>query len=141
MTTKSTTSKQPSQEQIVNGFNELRNQQRQYAVKLSEITDERKEYQLVLDTLKNMEKDRICYRMIGEVLVQKTVGEVMPKLQDSVKQMGTLIDTLETQIKNKGQQLVEYREKHKIKLQSEAPTEKSIEKLSESKSSGVLVTN
>lgn len=37
--------KQPSQEQVINGFNDLRNQQRQLVSKMSEITDEKKEYQ------------------------------------------------------------------------------------------------
>lgn len=43
-------SKQLTQEQIANGFNELRNQQRQLVTKISEITDERKEYQYVVET-------------------------------------------------------------------------------------------
>jgi len=40
-----TKSKVPNQEQIINGFNQLRNQQRQIVMKISEITDERKEHQ------------------------------------------------------------------------------------------------
>ena len=45
MASKSSAPKQPSQEQIANGFNDLRNQQRQFVNKLHEITDEKKEYQ------------------------------------------------------------------------------------------------
>lgn len=41
--------KQPTQEQIVNGFNSMREQQRQLVGKISEITDERKEYQWVIN--------------------------------------------------------------------------------------------
>jgi len=37
--------KQLTQEQIINGFNELRAQQRQLAAKVQELTDERKEHQ------------------------------------------------------------------------------------------------
>ena len=48
MASKSSAPKQPSQEQIANGFNDLRNQQRQFVSKLHEITDEKKEYQWVV---------------------------------------------------------------------------------------------
>ena len=55
--------------------------------------------------------------------------------------MGTLITTLEKQIEDKGKELQDYREKHNIRLQSEAPAEKTAEKQGESKTSGVLVTS
>lgn len=36
---------------------------------------------LVLDALKNVEGDRKCFRLIGGVLVERTVKEVSPSLQ------------------------------------------------------------
>ena len=42
---------------------------------------------LVLETLKGTEKERTCYRMIGGVLVQRTVGEILPTLENSVQQV------------------------------------------------------
>ncbi|KAF6031763.1 PFDN2 [Bugula neritina] len=87
-----TKSKVPNQEQIINGFNQLRNQQRQIVMKISEITDERKEHQMVYETLKDTEKDRACFRMVGGVLVKLTVGEVVPSLQNTIEQMGKLLD-------------------------------------------------
>ena len=42
---------------------------------------------LVLETLKGTEKERTCYRMIGGVLVQRTVAEILPTLENSVQQV------------------------------------------------------
>ena len=44
-------------------------------------------FRLVIDTLKETEKDRKCFRMIGGVLVEKTVGEVLPILETSLEQV------------------------------------------------------
>jgi chaperonin cofactor prefoldin len=44
-------------------------------------------FRLVIETLKEVEKDRKCYRMIGGVLVERTVGEVLPALEHSRDQV------------------------------------------------------
>ena len=38
---------------------------------------------LVIETLKEVEKDRKCFRMIGGVLVERTVNEVLPALEQN----------------------------------------------------------
>ena len=35
---------------------------------------------LVIDAIKDLDADRKCFRMIGEVLVERTVGEVLPAI-------------------------------------------------------------
>lgn len=39
---------------------------------------EASEHDLVIKQLQPMDKDRRCYRMIGDVLVERTVGETLP---------------------------------------------------------------
>jgi prefoldin subunit 2 len=42
---------------------------------------------LVIETLKEVEKDRKCFRMIGGVLVERTVNEVLPALEQNREQV------------------------------------------------------
>ena len=37
-------------------------------------------FSLVIDTVKELQKDRKCWRLVGGVLIEKTVGEVVPAL-------------------------------------------------------------
>lgn len=41
----------------------------------------------MIDTLKEVEKERKCFRMIGGVLVERTVAEVLPALEQNKDQV------------------------------------------------------
>ena len=41
----------------------------------------------MIETLKEVEKDRKCFRMIGGVLVERTVAEVLPALEQNRDQV------------------------------------------------------
>jgi prefoldin subunit 2 len=49
-------------------------------------------FRLVIDTLKEVEKERKCFRMIGGVLVERTVAEVLPALEQNKDQVTNLIN-------------------------------------------------
>jgi len=42
----------------------------------------------LIDSLKPMSADRKCFRMIGGTLVERTVGEVLPALEETQKGVG-----------------------------------------------------
>ena len=42
-------------------------------------------YRLVIETLEEVEASRKCFRMVGGVLVERTVAEVLPALQKNVE--------------------------------------------------------
>ena len=46
--------------------------------KITELDLERQEHALVLETLTPLEGERRCFRLVGGVLVERTVGEVVP---------------------------------------------------------------
>ena len=50
-------------------------------MKISELDGELTEHQLVTEAMKEMEASRRCFRMIGGVLVERTVGEVKPAVE------------------------------------------------------------
>ena len=42
---------------------------------------------LVIETLKEVDPERRCFRMVGGVLVERTVKEVLPALQNNHEQV------------------------------------------------------
>nr|XP_006990678.2 prefoldin subunit 2 [Peromyscus maniculatus bairdii] len=99
---------------------------------------------LVIDTLKEVDETRKCYRMVGGVLVERTVKEVLPALEGNKEQIQKIIETLSQQLQAKGKELNEFREKHNIRLMGEdekpAAKESSEGAGAKSSSAGVLVS-
>merc|ERR1712095_154469 len=81
-------------ENVANGLQSLRNEQRALANKLSELQMDLNEHKLVIETLEKTDKDRRCFRLVGGVLVERKVGEVEPALVSNKEKLTTLITTL-----------------------------------------------
>merc|ERR1712142_24150 len=101
------------------GNKTLTHQQRQIASKISEIELERKEHDLVIDTLKDLDEDRKCFRLIGDVLVERTVGEFLPALINNQAQQVKAVSTLTTQLEQKGREIVKYKQEHNLTFKGE----------------------
>lgn len=52
--------------------------------KISELEQEAKEHQLVLEAFKAVEPSRKCFRMIGGILVERTVEDIKPSLEENL---------------------------------------------------------
>ncbi|XP_043833205.1 prefoldin subunit 2 [Dromiciops gliroides] len=102
------------------------------------------EHSLVIDTLREVDPTRKCYRMVGGVLVERTVKEVLPALEGNKEQIQKIIETLTQQLQAKGRELNDFREKHNIRLmgEDEKPAAKDNGEGSGAKASsaGVLVS-
>ncbi|KAG9466936.1 hypothetical protein GDO78_015857 [Eleutherodactylus coqui] len=103
------------------------------------------EHTLVIDTLKEVDQSRKCFRMVGGVLVERTVKEVLPALENNKEQINKIIETLGTQLQAKGRELNEYREKHNIRVmgeddQKQPPKESGDGSGGKPSSAGVLVS-
>merc|ERR1712088_1249057 len=90
-----------SKEEIVQGFQNLCQEQRQLQQKLAELRQERGEHELVAETLKKAEPERKAWRLVGGVLTERTVGEVLPALLTQIENLSTVIKTLEEQMDSK----------------------------------------
>uniref|UniRef100_A0A8C0J3L9 Prefoldin subunit 2 n=1 Tax=Chelonoidis abingdonii TaxID=106734 RepID=A0A8C0J3L9_CHEAB len=77
------TGKALTAEQVVAAFNRLRQEQRGLASKAAELELELNEHSLVIDMLRDVDPTRKCYRMVGRVLVERTVKEVLPALESN----------------------------------------------------------
>ncbi|NWY07782.1 PFD2 protein, partial [Nothoprocta ornata] len=105
--------------QVVTRFNRLRQEQRGLASKAAELELELNEHSLVIETLRAVEAARRCYRMVGGVLVERTVKEVLPALESNKEQIGRLLETLTQQLQAKGRELSDFRELHNIRVVGE----------------------
>lgn len=85
-TTTTTTPLQPTPE-IIRKFNELTQEVNQLASKIAELEFDRNEHKLVEDTLKPLDGQRRAYRLVGEVLVERTVEEVLPSVSNNREQV------------------------------------------------------
>ena len=52
-----------------------------------EVEDERKENQLVLESIGKLEDDRKCWRLVNGVMFEKTKAEVVPELETMIKNL------------------------------------------------------
>ncbi|XP_078393314.1 prefoldin subunit 2-like [Cetorhinus maximus] len=128
-------------EQVLAGFNKLRQEQRGLAGKEAELEQEVAEHGLVIDTLTEVDPGRKCFRMVGGVLVERTVREVLPALESNKQQLVKLIENLNAQMQSKGRELNEYREKYNIRLMNEdEKAARESESRSRSGGTGVLVS-
>ncbi|XP_068778343.1 prefoldin subunit 2 [Struthio camelus] len=132
-------------EQVVARFNRLRQEQRGLASKAAELELELNEHSLVIETLREVDPTRKCYRMVGGILVERTVKEVLPALESNKEQISKIIETLNQQLQTKGRELNDFREKHNIRLmgeddQKQPPKENTEGAGAKTSSAGVLVS-
>jgi len=112
------------QQKIVSGFQSLRDEQTQLVQKTQDLEMDLKEHDLVLSTLSTItDKQRRCYRMIGGVLIEHTVGEVVPALQANREQINNVIESFKQKTEEKAKELTAYKQKHDIHFSYERPTQ------------------
>lgn len=70
-----------TEQEIISRFQELRTRLNNIQGKINELEAELTEHDLVIKTLEPLDKNRKCFRLIGGVLVERTVEEVLPAVQ------------------------------------------------------------
>jgi prefoldin subunit 2 len=93
--TMATTIEQQQQQasgQIIQQYRELVKDGQQLAQKISELETDRNEHKLVEETLTPLDPSRKAYRLVGEVLVERTVQEVLPSVISNRSNVSRLSD-------------------------------------------------
>ena len=65
---------------VVRKYNELMQESQKLVQKVAELEIDRNEHKLVEETLTPLDPSRRAYRLVGEVLVERTVEEVLPSV-------------------------------------------------------------
>ncbi len=69
-----------SEQQIVSEFKAKQARLQNIASKLQELKLEVSQHEMVIKTLQPMDTGRKCFRLVGDVLVERTVGEALPAI-------------------------------------------------------------
>lgn len=92
-------------------LNVLKNELQQLTEKVAEVELERDEHHVVLETLKSMSSDRICFRQLDDILLESTVGQVIPMLEEQCKQIDNIYKQLDQQKQSKQRELLQHSRK------------------------------
>ncbi|PWN36175.1 uncharacterized protein FA14DRAFT_161011 [Meira miltonrushii] len=78
------------------------------ATKIGELESDAEEHRAVIETLRETLKkspERTCFRMIGGILVERTVKDVLPALETNMKGLQAVIESLARQYKAKDDEM------------------------------------
>eukprot|EP01067_Filipodium_phascolosomae_P009276 Filipodium_phascolosomae@DN822_c0_g1_i1.p2 len=72
----------------------------QLSRRLQKLQEASSEHTNVLEQFKKVEDSRRCYRMIGNILVERTVAEIRPVLLNSLEQIEKSITACKDEVKS-----------------------------------------
>lgn len=90
-----------TEQQVVATYKAMRSEVRQLAEKIAELEVEIAEHERVLQTLKDLPPTRKAFRMVGGVLVERTVAEVLPAVTSNRDGIAQVLAQLSENIKQK----------------------------------------
>lgn len=70
-------------QEAVNNYNKMKSDYGEFFKKFIELEDSKREHKLVLTNIEGLSKERRCWRMVGGVLVEKTMDEITKNLNDN----------------------------------------------------------
>ncbi|CAA2934321.1 probable prefoldin subunit 2 [Olea europaea subsp. europaea] len=132
--------KEPMNEQAVaNIYGAMRAEINQIYSKITELEMEVSEHSLVINAIKPLDSSRRCYRMIGGVLVERTIKEVLPAVQRNKEGIEEVITRLNEALEKKKKELTEFESKYKIRIKKTDGEMKDESGKMEGNAQGVLV--
>ncbi|KAG9455244.1 hypothetical protein H6P81_008148 [Aristolochia fimbriata] len=133
-------SKEPMNEQAVaNLYAAMRSEINQLYSKITELEMEVSEHSLVMGAIQPLDPTRRCYRMIGGVLVERTIKEVLPAVQRNKEGLEEVISRLNEALEKKKKELTEFESKYKIRIRKPDGEVKDEGGRKEGSAQGVLV--
>lgn len=132
--------REPVNEQAVaNMYASIRSELNQIYSKITELEMEVSEHSLVINAIQPLDPSRRCYRMIGGVLVERTIKEVLPAVQRNKEGLEEVIARLNEALEKKKKELSEFESKYKIRIRKSDNDVKDDSGKKEGSAQGVLV--
>ncbi|GJN88001.1 hypothetical protein Rhopal_000956-T1 [Rhodotorula paludigena] len=110
-------SKAPTDQELAQQLRVRQNELQALVSKVTELEREAEEHSLVLETLRDAYStapDRKCFRLVGGVLVERTVQDVLPQLETQFEQLKGVLETLTTQYKTKESSFAQWQRDNNI---------------------------
>ena len=96
----------------------LRNELKELQTKEIQLEMDLKHHETVLETIEKLNDDRKCYRLVGEVLVQSTISEAKPALQQQIEKLKDLVQTMKQRVEMKEKEIQQLQIDNKIQFKS-----------------------
>ncbi|EEH56383.1 uncharacterized protein MICPUCDRAFT_33990 [Micromonas pusilla CCMP1545] len=112
-----------SEKEILEVFQALRQEVTQIFTKINELENEKAEHTLVIDAIKDLDPKRKCFRLIGGVLVERTVEEVLPAVEKNREGLTQIIAKMTEQRDAKIDKVEAMQKKYKIRVKGEPDPE------------------
>mmetsp|Transcript_4130 Transcript_4130/g.7722 ORF Transcript_4130/g.7722 Transcript_4130/m.7722 type:complete len:124 (+) Transcript_4130:87-458(+) len=112
-----------TQQQIIQTYKHMESECRQFVTKISELEQERNEHDLVIKTLKPLPNGRKAFRLVGGVLVERTVESVLPSVVMNRENLVMVLTNLNEMLEKRSKETIEWKQKYNIKTQEEAEME------------------
>ncbi|VDB97056.1 unnamed protein product [Peniophora sp. CBMAI 1063] len=107
-----------SQEEVQQNYTRLQGEMQNIAGKIGELEQEAEEHVLVLVTLNEAlgkDPNRKCFRLIGGVLAERTVKDVVPQLQNNCDNIRKVVENLADQYKAKESEFDKFKRDYNIR--------------------------
>lgn len=95
-------------------YRNLMQECQQLTTKIVELETDRNEHRLVEKTLEPLDPDRRAFRLVGGVLVERTVKEVLPSVTQNRENLDQVIATMETRLSEKQKEASEFKAKYNL---------------------------
>ncbi|EFC47708.1 predicted protein [Naegleria gruberi] len=76
---------QQQEDQILEQFSKLQQEYNNFASTVARIELEVRDHGSVISALKELDGDRKCFRVVGGVLVERTIKEVIPAVEGNLE--------------------------------------------------------
>jgi prefoldin subunit 2 len=80
--------------------------------KINELQQEVREHKLVEGVFDTVEADRKAWRLVGGVLVQRTVKDIQPQIVENREKIEGIVGTLTKQLETKSKQVAAFEQKY-----------------------------
>lgn len=99
-------------------FSYLRQELKELQAQEIQLELDLQQHERVLETIANLEPGRKCFRLVGEVLVQSTVGEVRPTLKEQIENLKEAVAQYTQNVELKEKEIQKFQEDNKIQFAS-----------------------
>lgn len=96
------------EKRVLQQFNAMRQRLAETVRKIEELTNESTEHEMVIKALTPMNSDRKCFRLIGDVLVERTVGETLPAVKQHKEKLTEIMKAYADGMKEQEKALSEF---------------------------------
>ncbi len=80
-----------NEQAVLSKYKELQSDCHGLITKITELEQDRNEHKLVEQTLAPLDVNRRAFRLVGGVLVERTVGEVLPSVKSNRENVSALL--------------------------------------------------